>query len=49
MIEEYTQWLKKQIVGIDNKSKEILVVRNDKWDLANEVFIAEQLKESEEV
>lgn len=43
-IDEFQNWLKTQIVGIDGLSKEILVVKNDKWDLACDVYL-EQLKE----
>lgn len=37
-IDEFQEWLKTQIVGIDNKTKEILVVVDDKWELAIDKF-----------
>ena len=40
----FQNWLKSQVVGVDNYSKEILVVRDDRWELACELYI-EQLKE----
>lgn len=40
-IEEYTEWLKKQTIGIDDKTKEILVARNGRWELAKEIFVEE--------
>lgn len=43
-IEEFQEWLKTQVVGIDNTTKEILVVDGDKWELATGKYI-EQLKE----
>lgn len=44
-IEEFQEWLKTQIVGIDNKTKEILVVREDRWELAIDEY-KKQLKEN---
>lgn len=41
VIDEYTKWLKTQIVGLDSKTKEILVIIDDKWKLANEIFMQE--------
>lgn len=43
-IDEFQEWLKTQIVGIDNKTKEILVVREDRWELAIDEY-KKQLKE----
>lgn len=43
-LEEFQEWLKTEIVGIDNKTKEILVVRGDRWQLAIDEY-KEQLKE----
>lgn len=37
-IDDFREWLKTQIVGLDNKTKEILVVVNDKWELAVDRF-----------
>ena len=41
-IDDFQDWLKTQIVGIDNKTKEILIVVDDRWELATDKF-----KESE--
>lgn len=43
-IDEFQEWLKNQIVGLDNKTKEILVVREDRWELAIDEY-KKQLKE----
>lgn len=43
-IDEFQEWLKTQIVGIDNQSKEILVVNGDRWELAIDEY-KNQLKE----
>ena len=43
-IDGFQEWLKNQIVGLDNKTKEILVVREDRWELAIDEY-KEQLKE----
>lgn len=41
-IEEFQEWLKNQIVGIDDETKEILVVRGDRWELAVDEMLKEQ-------
>ena len=37
-IDDFQEWLKTQIVGIDNKTNEILVVVDDRWELAADKF-----------
>ena len=37
-IDDFQEWLKTQIVGLDNKTKEILVVIDDRWELATDKF-----------
>lgn len=37
-INDFQEWLKSQIVGIDNNTKEILVVVGDRWELAVDRF-----------
>lgn len=37
-IDDFQEWLKTQIVGVDNKTKEILVVVDDRWELATDIF-----------
>lgn len=38
VINDFQEWLKTQVVGIDNKTKEILVVVGDRWELAIDKF-----------
>lgn len=48
-LHEFEEWLKNQIVGIDNhgtsSKNQILVVRQDKWSDAVEVYLKETEKE----
>ena len=37
-INDFQEWLKTQIVGLDNKTKEILVAIDDRWELATDKF-----------
>lgn len=41
-IDKFQEWLKTQIVGIDSRSREIIVVIGDKWVLASEQYKKEQ-------
>ena len=43
-IDDFQEWLKTQVVGIDNSTKEILVMVDNRWELATEVF-KEQMNE----
>lgn len=45
IITEFQEWLKTQIVGIDNITKEILVVKEDRYELAIDEY-KEELKRS---
>lgn len=38
VIDEFQEWLKTQIVGVDNTTNEILVVVDDMWVLAIDKF-----------
>lgn len=38
IVDDFQKWLKTQIVGVDDKTKEILVVVNDRWQLAVDVY-----------
>ena len=44
-IEDFQEWLKTQTVGLDNKTKEILVVVDDRWELAIDKFKEYVIKE----
>ena len=37
-IDDFQEWLKTQVVGIDNSTKEILVVVDNRWELAIEKY-----------
>ena len=37
-IDDFQEWLKTQIVAIDNKTNEILVVVDDRWELATDKY-----------
>ena len=38
VIDDFQEWIKTQIVGVDNTTKEILVVVDDIWVLAIDKF-----------
>lgn len=37
-IDDFQEWLKTQVVGLDNSTKEILVVVDNRWELATERY-----------
>lgn len=37
-LDDFQKWLSTQIVGVDDKTKEILVVKEDRWELAIDVY-----------
>lgn len=41
-LDDFQEWLKTQVVGIDNTSKEVLVVVGDRWELAIEKYKEEK-------
>lgn len=43
-IDDFQEWLKTQVAGIDTTTNEILVVNGDRWELAIDIF-NKQLKE----
>lgn len=45
-IEDYNKWITEQIAAIDCKTGKIIVVRNDKWVNAKDVFLLEQLNDN---
>lgn len=41
IINDFCKWLTNQIVGIDNNKNQILVVRQDRWEDAASLYLAE--------
>lgn len=37
-LDDFQKWLSTQIVGVDDKTKEILVVKEDRWELAIDAY-----------
>ena len=37
-IDDFQEWLKTQIVGLDNTTNEILIAVDDRWELATDKF-----------
>lgn len=37
-IDDFQEWIKTQIVGLDNTTKEILIGIDDRWELATDKF-----------
>lgn len=46
-IDDFGDWLKHQIVGVDNSTKKIIVVRNDIWADAIDTFLNEKESDNE--
>lgn len=44
-IKSFFNWLKNQNVGVDYKTKDILVAREGKWELASEIYENEKHNE----